>query len=326
MADKKLRSMGEFGLIRRIQEQAGSAAHLVKGIGDDCAVQRQEPGRELLTSTDLLIEGIHFDRRWISMEQLGRKAVAVNISDIAAMGGVPRSLLLGVACSTKVSDRDLQEFIAGFLAEAQSYSVVLAGGDTSRSPGPLMISVTVLGEVEKGQAICRSGAAPGEAIYVSGTLGGSALALHQLQQGEQPSEELARQHHTPKAQVALGRLLAQRQLATAMLDISDGLLADLGHIAEDSGVGAELQLAALPLCPEFVVALEQNPQLIDLALSGGEDYQLLLTAKEQRLDQQPELAGLLTRIGTITQGTEVIVKRADQTRYRCARGGFDHFV
>ncbi len=326
MTEKPRGSLSEFGLIRQIQQQAGGADHLLKGIGDDCAIQRQDGSKELLVSTDLLIEGVHFTRSWTSMEQLGRKAVAVNVSDIAAMGGTPKSLFLGLACSKAVSDQELQEFTAGFLAEAQRYQAVLAGGDTCRSPGPLMLSVTVLGEVEKGRAICRRGAAPGEAIYVSGTLGGSALALQLLQQGKRPPAELERQHHTPTAQVELGQKLAEACLATAMLDISDGLLADLGHIIAASGVGAELQLSALPLSSEFRLAVEQNPQLIDLALSGGEDYQLLFTSQEQQLDQLPEFAGLISRIGTVSEGTEMIVWGPDRKPYECSRSGFDHFA
>ncbi len=326
MTSNKQRRLGEFELIEQIQQQAGSAEHLLKGIGDDCALLKMVADKQLLTSNDLLIEGVHFDRRWTSMEQLGRKAVAVNVSDIAAMGGTPKSLLLGVARSAVISDEELQEFISGFLDEARSYQAVLAGGDTSSSPGPLVISVTVLGEVAAGRAICRSGAKPGDAIYVSGTLGDSALALHLLQQGEQPAADLALHHHHPKAQVELGQRLAQQQLATAMLDVSDGLLGDLRHIVQASGVGAELQLSALPLSAAFQAACVQDRQLLDLALSGGEDYQLLLTSSEQQLDRLPEFSGRLTRIGRITKGTEIFIKNPDGSGYQCSRIGFDHFT
>jgi thiamine-monophosphate kinase len=325
MTKRELQTLGEFGLIRRIQQQAGSAEHLVKGIGDDCAIQRQDSGWELLTSTDLLIEGVHFNRQWIGMEDLGHKAAAVNISDIAAMGGQPKSLFLGVAAPIEVSVAELEQFTRGFLAEVKEHGAVLAGGDTSRSPGPLMISVTVQGEVETGQAICRDGAGVGDAIYVSGTLGDSALALAGLQQNRQPGEFLLSRHNTPSARVDLGRQLAQQQLASAMLDVSDGLLADLGHILDASGLGADLEMASLPLSEPFRSALEKDPALIDLALAGGEDYELLFCSPRQTLEQFAELHPAVTRIGQISSTEGIRIRRSDNSLYQCSHGGFDHF-
>jgi thiamine-monophosphate kinase len=325
MTDEELQELGEFGLIRQIQQQAGTAVHLVKGIGDDCAIQRQESGWELLTSTDLLIEGVHFNRQWIGMEELGRKSVVVNISDIAAMGGQPKSLFLGVASPADISVAELQQFTKGFLAEAERYGATLAGGDTSRSLGPLMISVTVQGEVEAGKAICRDGANPGDAIYVSGTLGDSALALAELMDNRQPDEYLLSRHNTPTARVALGRQLAERQLATAMLDVSDGVVSDLDHILAASGVGAELELAALPLSESFRLAVQNDPQLIDLALAGGEDYELLLTSANQSLADIAGMEPKLTKIGTVCQPAGLRIRNTDGSRYQCSRGGFDHF-
>ena len=325
MTQKDLKKLGEFGLIRKIQQQAGSAAHLVKGIGDDCAIQHQRAGWELLTSTDLLIEGVHFNRQWINMEDLGRKAAAVNISDIAAMGGQPKSLFLGVASPTDIAVAELEMFTCGFLREIERYGATLAGGDTCRSLGPLLISVTVQGEVEAGKAICRSGAQLGDAIYVSGTLGDSALALEKLLQGEPPTPFLLERHNTPTPRVELGRYLATHQLASAMLDLSDGLLSDLVHILQSSGVGAEIELEALPLSDEFSLACQQNEQLIDLALAGGEDYELLLTSPNQELSEVA-IGGLkLTRVGTVRQGSGLAIKKPDGSLYQCSRGGFDHF-
>lgn len=326
MKNGKPIALGEFELIRQIQQQAGTAEHLLLGIGDDCAIQRQAADQELLTSTDLLIEGVHFDLRWTSLEELGRKAVAVNLSDVAAMGGTPQSLFLGVAFPQRLGSDDLQQFSRGFLSEAEKYSVVLAGGDTCRSPGPLLISVTVQGCCARGRAIRRSGAAVGDAVYVSGTLGDSALALQQLQRGEVPQRELAIRHHTPQARVALGAQLAQQRLASAMLDVSDGLLGDLAHIAEQSAVGAVIELDRLPLSTAFRAALAQDPRLIDLALSGGEDYELLFTSKAQDLEQHADLSPGVTRIGSITAAAGIQCRWPDQSLYQCERGGFDHFA
>ncbi|SHJ51390.1 thiamine-phosphate kinase [Malonomonas rubra DSM 5091] len=325
MHNEKLQDVGEFGLIRRIQRQVGGGDHLVLGIGDDCSIQRQDNSWELLTSTDLLIEGVHFNRQWISMEELGRKSAAVNISDIAAMGGRPKSLFLGVACPGDIPVDELESFSRGFVAETNAYDAVLAGGDTCRSLGPLMISVTVQGEVESGRAIRRDGAEVGDAIYVSGTLGDSALALQQLLAGKQPNRYLLARHNTPTARVALGRRLVQEQLASSMLDVSDGILSDLGHILEASGVGAEIELARLPLSDEFRAALQQDGSLLDLALAGGEDYELLLTSPLKNLSEKTLSSVDLTRIGTICSQPGLQVKNQDGSLYRCSRGGFDHF-
>ncbi len=325
MMREKLETLGEFGLIRRIQQQVGTAEHLLRGIGDDCAIQRQSEELELLTSTDLLIEGIHFDRRWTDLEQLGRKAVAVNVSDVAAMGGIPQSLFLGLACAVDMSGEELQVFTAGVIAETEKYDVTLAGGDTCRSPGPLMISVTIQGVAPAGQAICRQGACVGDAIYVSGTLGDSALALQLLQQGEPVSEFLALRHHLPSARVAFGRQLAERQLATAMLDVSDGLLADLAHLLEAEQLGAEITLGCLPLSEEFRRACAEQPQLLELAMTGGEDYELLFTSSQQNLIENLHFDLPVTKIGNIVAESGIRVLREDQTQYHCERGGFDHF-
>jgi thiamine-monophosphate kinase len=325
MIDNELKNLGEFGLIRRIQQQVADAEHLVKGIGDDCAIQMQREAWQLLTSTDLLIEGVHFNRRWTSMEQLGRKSAAVNISDIAAMGGLPKSLFLGVAAPADIPVTELEAFSLGFISEAKRYGAVLAGGDTCRSPGPMMISVTVQGEIETGKAVCRNGARPGDAIYVSGTLGNSALALQMLLADERPSAELLRHHHQPAARVELGRQLAGQQLASAMLDVSDGLISDLGHILTASTCGAEIQLEALPLSEEFRLALALEPELIDLALAGGEDYELLFTSADQTLEQHTDLSPTVTRIGQISTDRDLRIRQPDNSLYHCSRGGFDHF-
>lgn len=325
MVNKGLQNLGEFGLIERLTQQVGAATHLVKGIGDDCAIQRQSNERELLTSTDLLIEGIHFDRRWISLEELGRKSVAVNISDIAAMGGQPKSLFLAVACPTELPLEELEAFSHGFIAEAERYGAVLAGGDTCRSPGPLLISVTVQGESEIGRAVCRNGAVPGDAIYVSGTLGDSALALQELMAGRQPEAYLLQRHNCPTARVELGRTLVERQLATAMLDVSDGIISDLGHILKASGVGATLELTSIPLSEPFRHALQQNPQLIDLALAGGEDYELLFTSAEHALSFSTSFGFDLAKIGVIEQRPGLRIIAEDGSCYDCQRCGFDHF-
>jgi thiamine-monophosphate kinase len=326
----KLAELGEFGFIERIRRAAAGGPGVRLGIGDDCAVLDWPAGHVLLTSNDLLIEGVHFRLEWSDWHALGRKSVSVNVSDIAAMGGIPRYLYLGLGIPSPTAVADLDRFLDGFLEAAADYGAVLAGGDTCRSPGPLLISVTVEGSAPGGEVVCRSGAEPGQAIYVSGTLGDSALGLRRLRDGLQPEAFLARRHHDPEARVALGRALAAAGLAGAMIDLSDGLLADLGHILEASAVGARIEEERLPLSPDFRAALATDPQLLELAWSGGEDYELLFTvppAKESLLaDVAAECSLDLTRIGIITPRESGLQIADGQGRLRKPlRGGFNHF-
>ncbi len=325
MSEQKHKKLGEFDLIRWIDQTAGKGAHLTLGIGDDCAVQPQVAGRDLLTSSDLLIEGIHFKREWTSFYNLGRKSAAVNISDIAAMGGTPQSLFLGLGRPSDIEDSDLKDFISGFIAEAELHGAVLAGGDSCGSPGPLMISVTVQGSVASGEAIYRNGASYGDAIYVSGTLGDSAMALKTLLKGEFPSEHFASRFHTPEPRVRLAETLARAGWATAMLDVSDGLLADLNHILEDSGVGADIELALVPLSEPFQAELKRDSSLMELALGGGEDYELIFTSPLKDLDRHQDFYPYITRIGVISQTPGLRVFDEVGNKFPYLLKGFDHF-
>lgn len=326
----KLADLGEFGFIERIRgavaRSEGTGVRL--GIGDDCAVLELPPGQVLLTSTDLLIEEIHFRSDWSDWRALGNKCVSVNVSDVAAMGGSPRHLYLGLAIPATMAIDDLDAFLEGFLEAAAGYGAVLVGGDTCRSPGPLMISVTVEGAVPTDQVVSRKGARPGDAIYASGTLGDSALALHRLQSKQPVTDDLADRHHRPQARVALGRALAEARLPSAMIDISDGVSADLGHILEASTVGARLEQAQFPLSPGFSRALAEDSSFFELALGGGEDYELLFTvpADKEHLLSTVVADVPVTRIGTVTEADQgfLLVDEAGQARTLKAKG-FNHF-
>lgn len=326
MTDENNTQSSEFELIRWIQQQVGRCDRLLCGIGDDCAIDQLPTNQLLLTSNDMLIEDVHFNRAWTSMFDLGRKSVAVNLSDIAAMGGTPRSLYLGLGRSKHLKEAELKDFIRGFIQEAKQYDVILAGGDTCGSPGPLIVTVTVQGQVPAGKAVTRHGACCGDAIYVSGTLGDSALALQLLQAGLTPSPALAQRLHTPSARVDVGRYLSENGLATAMLDVSDGLLADLNHLLVASGVGAEVALSTLPLSEAFRSALVRDPTLIDLALAGGEDYELLFTSSRHDLEQIAIPAPGVVKIGNITADAGIITRQDNGDMYQCRRQGFDHFA
>lgn len=326
----KLRELGEFGLIEQIRRQSPTAPGVVRGIGDDAAELCLPAGHHLLTSTDLLIEDVHFCRSWTDAESLGHKAVAVNLSDLAAMGATPRYLYLGLACPGDTELAEISAFLKGALDEAGRHQVALVGGDTCRSPGPWLISVTVEGSAPAGRAVGRDGARPGDLVMVSGTLGDSALALQLLREGKTPEAALLERHHRPRAQVELGRLLGERQLVNAMIDLSDGLSGDLEHILQASRVDACIDEPQLPLSAPFRQAVAAQPALRELALCGGEDYQLLFTVPRDKVTAVTalgaELSVPIAVIGQVSAGAGSLSLRDGAGRVRPLRvSGYDHF-
>ena len=312
--------MSEFDLIRRHFTRATPGALL--GVGDDAALLQVSAGMTLAVSTDMLVCGTHFFPD-ADPFLLGHKALAVNLSDMAAMGAAPRWATLALALPD-ADDAWLERFSAGFFALAHQYGVDLVGGDTTR--GPLNLCVTILGEAPSQQALRRDGARPGDEIWLSGCVGDAALALAHLQGHIALSETqfaaCAPRLHQPQPRVALG--LALRGLANSAIDVSDGLLADLGHILDASQVGAEIEIEALPVSR---LLLEQEQQR--LALSGGDDYELCFTvpaarrAEVERISAQ--LALPLTRIGKIVAGQGCIVHDAAGNPLDIEVGGYDHF-
>jgi thiamine-monophosphate kinase len=321
----RLRSLRERELVSAIRKEfAGAVVGLLTGIGDDAAVIRCAGARCLLT-TDLLIEDIHFTSALHPPFLLGRKALNVNLSDIAAMGGRPRYALLGLALPPNVGKGWVEKFFAGFKEAAGEAGVGLAGGDISAAK-KICLTVTVMGVVDR--AVPRSGARPGDFICVSGNLGDSAAGLRLLRAGHKMGksrkvESLLRAFLDPIPQIALGLALAGRRLATSMIDTSDGLSVDLHHLCEESRTGALIELAALPLSPELR-RLEKNP--VEVALHGGEDYQLLFTVSPRKLSGLAALRKRfkIHRIGRMTRGKGVRVID-EQGRERPLRiGGYEH--
>jgi thiamine-monophosphate kinase len=265
--------MGEFDLIARYFRRPVTRSPL--GVGDDCALLAPAPGMQLAVSTDLLVEGRHF-LPTVNPRRLGHKCLAVNLSDLAACGAQPLAFTLGLSLP-QADEAWLAPFAQGLLALAERHQCELVGGDTTR--GPLTIAITIFGEVPTGQALLRSGARPGDEIWVSGHLGDARLALEALRgQRTLPAQALAEARERleqPEPRVALG--LALRGVASAAIDVSDGLVGDLGHVLTASGVGATLQadrLAALPAQAPQMSAQER----LDFALAGGDDYELAFTA------------------------------------------------
>jgi len=329
--------ISEVELIKRIRRfpSPPSPPDLLKGIGDDCAVFRPGGADTLsLITTDTLVEGVHFDLSWHPPQLLGQKAAAVNLSDIAAMGGIPRFALLSMAIPTTMAVSNVDAVLEGFLHALTHAGVSLIGGDTVRSDQGLTLSVTVIGEVESGQVLYRSGAKAGDQIWVSGWLGQAAAGLALCRQGQAERKALypalLDAHLAPKPETALGRALAQSGLVTAMIDMSDGLASDLAHLCEESGLGALVRAESLPIsgdCREASQALGLVPE--GLAISGGEDFSLLFTAPPAARNAIAGLAGQavggqLHLIGEMIEGQGVLLSGDGPSRH-IEFQGFDHF-
>jgi thiamine-monophosphate kinase len=338
---------GEFDLIRKFLSGpdaepaprlgAGSAwpegRGVILGPGDDAAAFRS-PGSDLiLQTTDLLVEGIHFRKGWGSAWQLGWKSLAVNLSDIAAMGGQPLHLLLSLAIPPAWTDAEIMEFRRGFLDLARLWEVALIGGDVAASPGPLMISVTLNGRAAVGGVLTRAGAQPGDVIWVSGTLGDAAAGLNLLREGVSGgSPELLEAFLQPRPEVDLGQACAESGMVHALIDLSDGLAGDLGHVLEASGVGAVLDEANLPVSPALqALAREGSWNLPELIIRGGEDYRLLGCTPEGKWEGfrralRRKLEREVTAVGRIHREAGLFLRRADGIELEILPRAFDHFA
>ncbi len=307
-------SLNEFALIDSLRRQHGRGnASTVRGIGDDAAVIAPPAGRHLVLTTDLLAEGIHFDLSTASLEDVGYKAAIANLSDVAAMGARPEHVLVALAIPASRTRADVLRLYKGLMTACRPYGVSLIGGDTSASSKGLFVSLTVTGTVPAGRALLRSGARVGDLIFVTGTLGDSLAGLRLLsRKGRKAAARLTpsarrfliARHCRPVAHCRFGQLLSRHRLATAAIDLSDGLSGDLRHICEQSSVGAEIDAAALPLSPALrTYAASTRTDPARLALQGGEDYELLFTVPPSKKSRLARLAAQpgrrLTRIGII---------------------------
>lgn len=295
----------EFPLIQDLARRFGrTGASVLRGIGDDTAVLRHAPGRLTLVTTDLLAEGVHFDLATVGFTAVGYKAAVANLSDIAAMGGIPRYLLVSLAIPPGRRSSDVLALYQGLMQACRPHRVELVGGDTSASRQGLFLNLTVLGEASPGRVLLRSGARAGDWLYVTGTLGDSLAGLGLLKgraskgpaKGRRlkPADEryLIHRHLHPEARVKMGQLLAAGRLATAAIDLSDGLSGDLAHLCDESSLGVRLNAAALPLSPalrRYAAATGQAAH--ELALAGGEDYEMLFAVPPRHRAQVERLAG-----------------------------------
>ena len=334
----KLREIGEFGLIARIKESwPASSPQVFQGIGDDAAVSSLLPGNDLVSTVDLLIEDVHFDLSCITPRQLGRKSLAVNLSDLAAMGATPRWMLFSLAIPSRLEVEFINDFCAGLKTMGEANGVSLIGGDTSSSPDRLFISITLLGEGKKEALLYRHGARPGDDLYVTGTLGDSILGLRLARdlKGKSASREerfLLERHFDPAPRLEEGKILAEKRLAGAMIDVSDGLLSDLTHICEESRVGAVVWAEKIPRSEAFHALVPGPPaESWKWALRGGEDYELLFCSPPERasdlLAQAQKWPCGITCIGRIEPSAHGVVVRDEKGPVDPSElKGYDHFV
>lgn len=299
---------------------AARGSAVVTGIGDDAAVLRIPPGHQVLITTDFSIENVHFRREWHPPEVVGWRCLTRGLSDIAAMGGEPQAAFLSLAVASDVSQRWVKRFLNGLMRLAKSYRVPLAGGDTAQSDGGIQADIVVVGSVQKGKAVLRSGAGPGDSIYVTGTLGAPALALYRLRHGLPLGAERSR-HFRPEPRLGIGQWLRSHRIPSAMIDISDGLSTDLEHICQESHVGAEIDANAVPRArggrrPGELVSLEY-------ALHGGDEYELLFTSSRPIPSKIESIR--VTKIGRVTRKSGMrIVDGEGKTRQFRAHG-WEHF-
>ncbi len=301
-----------------------SSTRVVAGIGDDCAVLRIPPEHEVLVTTDFSLEGVHFRREWHPAEVVGHRCLTRGLSDIAAMGGEPVAVFLSLALPARISQSWVDGFFNGLLGLAGNFKVALAGGDIAQSPQMILADIMVLGSLPKGTAILRSGAKPGDRIYVTGELGGSAATLEMLRNTcKKLREQHFPQHFHPAPRIEVGTYLRQHGLPSAMIDISDGLSTDLSHLCEESGVGAELHA---DLIPRARIGRDPRTQ-VDLkdALHGGDDYELLFTAPAKKRIP-PSIAGVpVACVGVMTRGNRIFLRSDGKSRRQLKPGGWQHF-
>ena len=324
------RKTGEFERIDRLFAPLAAGFPGALGLTDDAALIRPAENCELVVTTDTVVAGVHYvgDE---SPDLVAQKLLRVNLSDLASMGARPVAYTLNIALPSSLQDDWLEAFTGGLAADQKEFGIFLAGGDSVSTPGPVTLTVTAFGEVPAGTALRRSGARPGDLVFVSGTVGDGALGLR-VRRGTLPAlsqahqDALVERYRRPQPRLLCG--LRLRGIAHAAIDVSDGLAADLGHIADTSGVAALIETASVPLSAAATAALALDPDLRDVILGGGDDYELLFTVPPESADSVAALArelGLpLTAIGRIEPGRGVRMIDADGAEITLAAAGYAH--
>jgi thiamine-monophosphate kinase len=337
MTPETLKDIGEFGLIGRIDEllkrEGVQAPGVSLGIGDDTASFKARHGFEVLVTCDCVVEGRHFLRPHISAMNLGRRSMMLNISDIGAMGGHPLYALISLGLKNETPVKDIEDMYRGFLSELNPFGASIIGGNLTKSGDGIFIDITLIGEVEEGRAVRRSGAKPGDAVLVTGYPGQSAAGLQLLLQSlTREDHPLVRAYNNPSHRAREGRAVALTGCATAMIDTSDGFLGDLGHICEESRVGALLNQEKFPISDDLREAtriLKREPS--EFFLGDSDDYQLIITCSPKDVERIRSAAaatydGPVTEVGRVTapqQGIRLLM--ADGSERALSAKGWDHF-
>ena len=318
--------LGEFDLIGKLFAPLSQDAPGAFQLTDDAAIIAPPPGFDVVMTKDMMVSSVHFlpDD---PPDLIARKLLRVNLSDLAAMGAAPYGYALGISLPATIDDTWLTGFVAGLEADQREFGIVLLGGDTTSTPGPLTLSLTAFGFARHGRLLRRMGARPGDAVFVTGTVGDGALGLRVLRgEIDDPSGFLAGRYRLPHPRLALGALLPD--MASAGLDVSDGLVADLGHLCAASGVRAVIKAGRVPLSAAARLCVEREPVLIEAILTGGDDYELVFTVPQRNLDALAKAAaesGIpVTRIGLISAGDGVEVTDVEGELLALARPGFRH--
>ena len=331
MTNRTVSEIGEHALISRITARLAMPSWVVIGPGDDAAVIEPERGALDVLTTDAVVDGVHFDTAFVPPEAIGHRALAVNLSDLAAMGAMPRAALLSFVLPGQLAVAQVDGIVDGLLALAATHRVALIGGNITRSPGPLMIDVTAIGSVKKRRILTRDGARPGDEVYVTGSIGGAVMGLRMLQSGSDPGSRIpdpVERYLRPTPRVRAGMLLGRHRAATACMDLSDGLADGLRQIAAASNVGITVDAESIPFADgvlDFHRSRGDAP--VTAALAGGDDYELLFTTRPTRRGRlrsvRSQLGDLpITRIGVVTKSS-VVVRTPEGERELPA--GFEHF-
>jgi thiamine-monophosphate kinase len=326
---KTLADAGELEFIRCIREMMPrEGGDIIRSVGDDCLVVRCPGEGYSLFTIDTFVDGIHFSPKWFTPEQVGRRCMAASVSDIAAMSGLPVYSLISLSMPPETPFEDAVKLFSGLAETGRNYGCPAAGGETTSTTGPLTVTVTVIGKVEEKRVILRSGARPGDSIYMTGYSGDAMAGLLACKKEVKGFDSLKRKFIAPEARVELSRALSGKFKITAMIDLSDGIASDLGHICEESACGAEVGAGMLPISAEMreiMTLYEKNP--VEFALTAGEDYELLFTSPDMEIQERDSVLDYpITRIGVITGnvGEMLLIdeRGAKETIYR---KGYEHF-
>jgi thiamine-monophosphate kinase len=322
----KAKPLGEFALIKKFFAPLAESYPLAFGLTDDAAVIKQRPGRDLVVTKDVVVAGVHFLMD-DPADLVAKKALRVNLSDLAAKGATPVGYLLGAVLPKPLDPVWLKRFAKGLAEDQKEFSIPLIGGDTTSTPGPLTLSITAIGEIPNGAYLRRSGAREGDDVWVTGTIGDAALGLAVLKGEIEGSSKLVDRYRLPRPRLSVGPSLLK--IATACLDVSDGLVGDLAHLSDTSGLGAEITAEAVPLSPAARAVIKQHPRLLNRLLTGGDDYELVFTGPPRRKRAIEALArrtGIgIARIGRMTGGSGVRVLGVGGREIVLKQEGFTQF-